>query len=154
VSRRRVIVVGFGLTGRAVARELLRAGDAVTVLDDQPTAEAREAGRTLGLSIEPMPAGAALGRLIAGADLIIPSPGVPVGHPIFEAARRADVPVRAEIELAAHVCEGRGAPRLLAITGTNGKTTVTTLVTNMLNRSGRRAIAAGNIGVPMTEAAR
>jgi UDP-N-acetylmuramoylalanine--D-glutamate ligase len=154
VSGRRVIVVGFGLTGRAVARELVAAGEAVTVLDDRPTAEARQAGTSLGLSIQPMPAGAALERLIAGADAVIPSPGVPVGHPIFEAARRADVPVRAEIELAAHVCQGRGSPHLLAITGTNGKTTVTTLVTNMLNRSGRRAIAAGNIGVPMIEAVR
>jgi UDP-N-acetylmuramoylalanine--D-glutamate ligase len=148
------IVVGFGLTGRAVARELVGAGTTVTVLDDHPSAEARQAATLLGLAIEPMPSGADLERLIAGAQVIVPSPGVPVGHPIFEAARRADVPVWAEIELAARVCEGRQGPRLLAITGTNGKTTVTTLVANMLNRSGRRAVAAGNIGVPMIEAVR
>jgi UDP-N-acetylmuramoylalanine--D-glutamate ligase len=154
VSDRRVIVVGFGLTGRAVASELVAGGDAVTVLDDQPTVEVREAGVSLGLSIEPMPAGTALERRISEGDVIIPSPGVPVGHPIFEAARRAEIPVWAEIELAARMSEGRQGPRLLAITGTNGKTTVTTMVTNMLNRSGRRAVAAGNIGVPMIEAVR
>ncbi len=93
-------------------------------------------------------------QLVAGADLIIPSPGVPVGHPVFDAARVAGVPVWAEIELAARVCESRDGPRLVAITGTNGKTTVTTLVTAILDASGQKAVAAGNIGVPMVEAVR
>jgi UDP-N-acetylmuramoylalanine--D-glutamate ligase len=154
VTPRRVIVVGFGLTGRAVAAELVAGGDEVTVLDDRPTIEATDAATRLGLSLELMPAGAGLDRSMGSADLIIPSPGVPVSHPIFDAARRAGVPVWAEIELAARIGEGREAPRLVAITGTNGKTTVTTLVTAILNRSGLQAVAAGNIGRPLIEAVR
>ncbi len=154
MTGRRVIVIGFGLTGRAVADELVAAGDAVTVLDDQPTIEASDAAEQLGLSLEPMPVGATLDQLVAGSDLIIPSPGVPVSHPVFDAARLASVPVWAEIELAARVCGTRETPRLVAITGTNGKTTVTTLVTAILNRSGQKAVAAGNIGLPMIEAVR
>jgi UDP-N-acetylmuramoylalanine--D-glutamate ligase len=154
MTGRGVIVIGFGITGRAVAAELVAAGDSVTVLDDQPTIEASDAAARQGLSLETTPVGAALAELVATADLIIPSPGVPVGHPVFDAARLANVPVWAEIELAARLCETQSAPRLVAVTGTNGKTTVTTLVTAILNRSGLRAVAAGNIGLPMIEAVR
>jgi UDP-N-acetylmuramoylalanine--D-glutamate ligase len=154
MSGRRVVVIGFGVTGRAVTAELVATGDVVTVLDDEPTIEASKAAERLGLPLEPMPVGAALDEVVAGADLIVPSPGVPVGHPIFAAARQARVPVWAEIELAARVRETRETPRLVAITGTNGKTTVTTLVTAILNRSGQRAVAAGNIGLPLIEAVR
>jgi UDP-N-acetylmuramoylalanine--D-glutamate ligase len=154
MTARRVVVIGFGLTGRAVAAELVAAGDAVTVLDDEPTVEASDAAEQLGLSLDPMPVGAALDRLVAGSDLVVPSPGVPVSHPVFAATQRMDVAVWAEIELAARVGRTGETPRLVAITGTNGKTTVTTLVTAILNRSGQKAVAAGNIGLPMITAVR
>jgi len=154
VSGRRVIVVGFGVTGRAVATALVGEGDTVTVLDDHPTPEAVAAGHDIGIDVELAPVGPALYELIAGSDLIVPSPGVPAGHRIFEAARTAGIPVRAEIELAAEMRDAKQGPLLVAITGTNGKTTVTTLVAAMLNMSGRRAVAAGNIGLPLIEAVR
>ena len=154
MSGRRVIVFGFGVTGRAVSEALVADGDLVTVLDDHPTPEASEAGRAIGVDVEPAPVGSALAERIAGSDLVVPSPGVPAGPPIYDAARRAGIPVRAEIELAAEMCDRTHGPHLVAITGTNGKTTVTTLVTAMLNVSGRRAVAAGNIGVPLIEAVR
>jgi UDP-N-acetylmuramoylalanine--D-glutamate ligase len=152
MTPRRVAVIGLGVTGRAVAGRLNAAGYQVMLLEDHPSRDTAEAAAALGLSVTPMPSGPGVGRLIDGIDLVVPSPGVPVGHPILDAARRAGIPIWAEIELAGRLGAGQGHPLLIAITGTNGKTTVTTLVTAILNRSGRKAVAAGNIGVPLIEA--
>ena len=84
---------------------------------------------------------------MAGVDLVVPSPGVPHRHPVYDLAAAAGVPVVSEIELAAAT-----TVPIVAVTGTNGKTTVTTLVAAMLAASGRRAVAAGNIGLPLVEA--
>jgi UDP-N-acetylmuramoylalanine--D-glutamate ligase len=78
----------------------------------------------------------------------VPSPGVAERHPAIVAARRAGVPVRSEVDLAAEV----SGPTLVAITGTNGKTTVTTLTAEILDTAGIRAVPAGNIGRPLIEA--
>src|SRR5207248_8059236 len=91
---------------------------------------------------------AAYERAIADVDVVIPSPGVGDVHVAFDLARRAGVAVQSEFDLAA-AWDNRP---LLAITGTDGKTTVTTLTTNMLVASGVRAIAAGNTDVPLVEA--
>jgi UDP-N-acetylmuramoylalanine--D-glutamate ligase len=96
--------------------------------------------------------------LTAASDLVVPSPGVPAGHPVHQAAAEAGVPVESEIELAwRRLASGDGwtgsrPQRLVAITGTNGKTTVTTLVAAMLAASGVSAVAAGNIGLPLLDA--
>ncbi len=89
-----------------------------------------------------------LRRLVESADLVATSPGVPVRHPVFLAAAELGVPVLGEIELA-----WRDLDRpVVAVTGTNGKTTVTTLIARMLVESGVSAIAAGNIGLPLSSA--
>jgi UDP-N-acetylmuramoylalanine--D-glutamate ligase len=152
MTGRHVAVVGFGLTGRAVARALLAAGDQPFVFDDRCPPEAVAAAGAMGVGIQPTPTDDSLSARMPGFALVVPSPGVPISHPIYAAAAAAGVPVLAEIELAAGLAERAGGPRLVAITGTNGKTTVTTLVTAMLNASGVPAVAAGNIGVPMIEA--
>ena len=148
---RRVAVIGFGVTGRAVARCLLARGDEVVVFDDSPSDGLVAAAGALGVTVERTPAAVELQRQIAGAALVVPSPGVPVSHPVYAAAEAEGVPVRSEIEIASELREGSN-PELVAITGTNGKTTVTTLVTAMLQASGVNAVAAGNIGVPLVEA--
>ena len=75
-------------------------------------------------------------------------------HPAIVDARRSGVPVRSEVDIAVEQLRARPhAPRLVAVTGTNGKTTVTTLIAEMLAASGIRATAAGNIGRPLVEAA-
>jgi UDP-N-acetylmuramoylalanine--D-glutamate ligase len=153
VTGRRVVVVGFGVTGRAVARALAATGDSVVVLDDALSDDAVDAARAIGVTIEATPGPDELTSRFVGADLVVPSPGVPVAHPIYAAAASAGVSVRAEIELAAQICGRPGGPGLVAITGTNGKTTVTSLVAEMLRRSAIHAVAAGNIGLPMVEAA-
>lgn len=145
--------MGYGVTGRAVAAWLRKRGDEVVVLDDRADQAMVAAAAADGIVVEATPvSGAELDERVAGAGILVPSPGVPFGHPVYGAAERAGVPVRSEIELASEVCEASANTRLVAVTGTNGKTTVTTLVTAILERSGFRAVAAGNIGVPLIEA--
>jgi UDP-N-acetylmuramoylalanine--D-glutamate ligase len=145
------VVVGFGVTGRAVARHLVSAGDRVLVLDDNPGPDAAATGRQIGVVVEVTPPAEGLGARIAGSDLVVVSPGVAVGHPIYTVAGDLAMPVISEIELAMDRL-GLDGPKVVAITGTNGKTTVTTLVTAMLEYSGLAAAAAGNIGLPLIEA--
>jgi UDP-N-acetylmuramoylalanine--D-glutamate ligase len=128
----RVLVVGFGVTGRAVCRLL----DDAVVLEDRIDDEKRVAAAELGVELVDE-------VRLDGVSTVVPSPGVPVSHPVFAAAEAAGVPVVSEIELAWE----RAAMPLVAVTGTNGKTTVTTMVAEMLG-----APAAGNIGLPLVEA--
>lgn len=148
----RVAVIGYGVTGRAVAKWAGDAGSQVLVLDDHAGAEQVEAAADEGVVLEPTPPGESLARRLAGFDLVVPSPGVAVSHPVFAVAARLGLPVRSEIEMAAQICASSGGPDLIAITGTNGKTTVTTLVAAILGAAGFSAVAAGNIGVPLIDA--
>ena len=136
------MVVGLGVTGRAVCTHLAGRGWDVVVVEDAPTAAT--ADEVAGL-------GGRLGDLAAvdEADLVVPSPGVGPTHPVYARAAAAGVPVLSEVELA---WRGRGHRRVVAVTGTNGKTTVVTLVAAMLVASGVRAVAAGNIGLPLITA--
>ena len=148
------LVAGFGVTGRAVARALLADGERVVAIDDDPAEASVAAAADLGIELVSAPGPAELAGLVAGARLVVPSPGVAVHHPIYAAAARTGVPVCSEIELAWERLGRRKAPAplLLAVTGTNGKTTVTTLARAMLEASQRRALSAGNIGRPLIEA--
>ena len=148
------LVVGLGVTGEAVARRLAADGP-VTVVDDRPDSPAF-AGRaaalqTLGVTVVGAPTSEQLAELMAAADLVVPSPGVPEAHPVYGLANERGVPIYSEIELAGVAAAARGLP-LVAVTGTNGKTTVTTLIAEMFTAGGRRALAAGNIGRPLLDA--
>ena len=147
-SGERALVVGLGRSGQAVARHLLVRGMSVAAVDDAPSDEARAAAGALGLMLVEAPSLEALANLVVRADLVVPSPGVPASHPVFGLARAAGVPVRGEVELASRwsICP------LVAVTGTNGKTTVTSLIAEMLSASGVPSIAAGNIGLPLSDA--
>ena len=135
-------MVGLGVTGRAVVDHLVGAGWRVVVVDDA-------AGERTAAEVEAL--GATLGTVAAAAqaDLVVPSPGVRPTHPVHAVAAGAGVPVVSEVELA-----WRAAPdkRFVAVTGTNGKTTVTTLVAAILVAGGTPAVAAGNIGLPLITA--
>jgi UDP-N-acetylmuramoylalanine--D-glutamate ligase len=148
------LVVGLGITGEAVARRLAADG-AVTVVDDNPDsarfAERKAGLEALGVTVIGAPTPDRLADLVADADLVVPSPGVPEAHPVYGLAGEAGVPIYSEIELAGVAAAARGLP-LVAVTGTNGKTTVTTLIAEMFNAGGRRAQAAGNIGRPLLDA--
>jgi UDP-N-acetylmuramoylalanine--D-glutamate ligase len=143
-----VVVVGLGVTGRAVVRALREHGVGVIAVDDHPSEEVRAAAASLGVDLIEAPSEHALAGVLAGADALLPSPGVPDRHAAFAAAEQAGVPVLSEFDLAA----GWDDRPVVAVTGTDGKTTVTTMVTDMLTASGRRAVACGNTETPLVEA--
>ncbi|MGH9063575.1 MAG: UDP-N-acetylmuramoyl-L-alanine--D-glutamate ligase, partial [Acidimicrobiales bacterium] len=140
--------MGLAVTGAAVARHLLASGVPVLAADDDPGPAVRERAGALGIRLVEAPTAEALAELAAEVGLVVVSPGVPAGHPALSLA----VPTVSEVELAGRLASARGLP-MVAVTGTNGKTTVTTLVVQMLVAAGRRAVAAGNIGAPLVEAA-
>jgi UDP-N-acetylmuramoylalanine--D-glutamate ligase len=149
----RAVVIGLAETGLAVTRRLRADGWDVTLLEDAPGASRAYPGRVaevteLGARILEKPAAGASHDVAAAADLVVPSPLVRVDHPALVAARAAHVMIRSEIDLAGD----RTKTPIVAVTGTNGKTTVTTLAAEMLNASGRRAVAAGNVGRPLIDA--
>ena len=137
----RALVVGLGVAGESAARRLGEHGYEVVVVEDAPTDASRARAQVLGVELL---ADAGL----AGIDVVVPSPPVPPHHRLVQAAVAAGVPVWSEFELAARW----SSLPMVAITGTNGKTTVTTLVEDMLARSGRRTVAAGNNDVPLVDA--
>jgi UDP-N-acetylmuramoylalanine--D-glutamate ligase len=149
----RVVVIGLAETGIAVARRLHAEGADVVVLEDAPAPTARYNARVdelaqLGVELIEQPDDARTRALAAAADLVVPSPLVRPTHSAIAAAQAAGVPVRSEIDLAAE----RASMPIVAVTGTNGKTTVTSMIAAMLEASGRRALAAGNIGRPLLDA--
>jgi UDP-N-acetylmuramoylalanine--D-glutamate ligase len=144
----KALVVGLGVTGAAVARALMAHGHGVVVADAAAGPAARAAAADLGLDLVEAPATEELSAVVAGADAVLPAPGIPARHPLFAAARAAGVPVLSEFDLASWWDDRP----LLAITGTDGKTTVTTLVRDMLLASGLAAVAVGNTPVPLVAA--
>ncbi len=147
-AKERALVVGLGRSGQAVARHLLGRGVSVAAVDDNPGDDARAAAAAMGILLVERPTPDALANLVVRADVVVPSPGVPASHPVYGLARASGVPVRGEVELASRwsICP------LVAVTGTNGKTTVTSLIADMLVASGIPSIAAGNIGLPLSDA--
>lgn len=144
----RVAVVGYGLHGQAVAGALVRRGVDVVLVDDRPNAAALEHAHGLGLAVVTAPADEALRGVLAEATHLIPTPGLPEHHPAFALAAELGVPVIGEFDLARQ-WDDRPC---IAITGTNGKTTVTTMVTEMLIADGRRAVMSGNMELPLVVA--
>ncbi len=143
-----VVVLGLGVTGRAIALHLLAIGVSFAVLVDDARPDESEWAAAHAVELVTGARSAAAVARAAAATMLVPSPGVPESHPALAAAIAAGVPVRSEIDLAAELAR---VP-IVAVTGTNGKTSVTTLITDMLLASGVRAESAGNIGRPLIEA--
>lgn len=150
----RALVHGLAVTGVSTARALVRHGYEVIALDDDVTSERRAAAADLGIGLEQTPDGTTLRGLVSSCELVSPSPGVPEGHAVLEAAAAAGVPVLSEIELAYRWEQERsGGPRpMLAITGTDGKTTTTLLTVAMLRSAGVHTVDAGNTSTPLVDA--
>lgn len=148
VNGKQVAVIGLGKSGFAAARLLSVHGAHVVVLDDKtPEKLAAWIEKSRELSHTQLMLGGIEPATVLNSDLVVTSPGVPFGHPALERAREKGIPVIGEMELAYGYCP---AP-VAAITGTNGKTTTTTLAAAMVNASGRKALACGNIGKAFAE---
>jgi UDP-N-acetylmuramoylalanine--D-glutamate ligase len=154
VAERTALVHGLAVTGTSVVRALRRHGYAVTVTDDSVDDAKRELAATLGVELQAAPADWT--ALLAAVALVSPAPGVPETHALITTAARLGVPVVSEIELAYRWEQQRppalGGPRpMLAITGTDGKTTTTELTVAILRAAGVRTAALGNTDVPLVD---
>ena len=141
----RVVVAGAGASGEAAARVLLRLGATVTVVDraaSTRTGALAAGGATIALGAQAPP---------AGTDLLVVSPGWRPDAPLLTAAAAAGVEVIGEVELAWRL-RGPNPPPWLALTGTNGKTTTVRMLESMLRAAGGRAVATGNVGLPVVDA--
>ncbi|HUG82885.1 MAG TPA: UDP-N-acetylmuramoyl-L-alanine--D-glutamate ligase [Bryobacterales bacterium] len=140
-----VLVVGLGESGKAAARFAAARGAAVTVTDRRSAAELGEAVEEMGRLGARLALGEHPRALFVAQDLIVPSPGVPWNLPELEAARREGVAVMGELEIAASFLNGP----VIGITGTNGKTTTTSLIGHIFETAGVKAATGGNLGTPV-----
>jgi len=143
---KRVTVVGMARSGIAAARTLHGLGAAVTITDKKPLDQLAAQVRALGTADIRVEAGGHPDRIFIETNLIVLSPGVPK-IPQVLAAHRHGVPVISELELGWLISD----TPFIGITGTNGKSTVTTLVGLMLKKAGKKTLVAGNIGNALTE---
>lgn len=143
VAGERVVVVGAARSGIAAALLLARRGARVVLTDVKPQIEAAAELVAAGVSLE---LGGHDAESLLRADLIVLSPGVTWGHPAIEQARAAGVRVIGELELASRWLQGK----VIAVTGTKGKSTTTTLIGRMLEQGGARVAVGGNIGLALS----
>jgi UDP-N-acetylmuramoylalanine--D-glutamate ligase len=144
---KRILVVGLGKSGAAAALFLESRGARVTVSDSKPQTQLGGLIPQLldkGIAVE---TGVHGERTFRDQDLIVVSPGVPVNAPSLTQARQLGIQIIGEVELASRYLEGS----IIAITGSNGKTTTTTLAGEILLRGGKKVLVGGNIGTPVIE---
>jgi UDP-N-acetylmuramoylalanine--D-glutamate ligase len=149
VEGKRVTVVGLARSGVSAAKLLQALGARITVADAKETSAGADGLAGLDRTALTVTVGSGYERALEGAELVVISPGVPFRLPMIEAVRRRGVAVVSELELAFWFLR---AP-MLAITGTNGKSTTTTLLGMVLKDSGHRTFVGGNLGTPLCEAA-
>ena len=138
-----MLVVGAARSGIAAAHALARRGAIVTLTDLRGDIDAARELRDAGVMLE---LGGHAAATFASAQLIVVSPGVPLEQPLLDTARQQGTEIIGELELAWRWLHGR----VIAITGTKGKSTTTTLVGRMLESAGRKTLVGGNIGVPLS----
>jgi UDP-N-acetylmuramoylalanine--D-glutamate ligase len=143
VRGKHVVVVGAARSGVAAAELLVRRGATVTLTDLRPAIDDEARLQSAGVALE---LGEHRKSTLVEADLIVLSPGVPPRLDVLDRARAAGVPITGELELASRWLRGR----IVAITGTKGKSTTTTLTGRMLEAGGHRVLVGGNIGLALS----
>ncbi len=145
---KKIVVVGLGKSGLSTARCLIKRGADVTIGDIKPES-ALDAGilkevRESGIKLE---AGGHKVATFLNSDMIIVSPGVPLNIKPLAEARKKGIPISGELEMASRLIDSP----VLAVTGTNGKTTAVSFIEEIIRRSGRSLFAGGNIGTPLMD---
>jgi UDP-N-acetylmuramoylalanine--D-glutamate ligase len=148
---KQALVLGLGDTGLSMARWLDRRGAIVRVADTREKPP-RAADLARALPAAHLDAGAFRESSFDWADLIAISPGIPAKHPAVARARGRGVPVWGDVEFFAQAVQENARPRVLAVTGTNGKTTVTSMTGALCRAAGMDARVAGNIAPPVLDA--
>ncbi len=144
---KKVLIFGFGVSGVAVAKYLVKLGAHVTVTDMKPREallDSISACEELKLEYE---LGKHESKVLHAVDLIVVSPGIPLTLKLLQEARELNIPMTSEIELAVDAIE----EPIIAITGTNGKTTTTALIGEMFKADGKSVFVGGNIGRPLLD---
>ena len=146
LNGKKAVVVGLASTGIAASRFLAKCGAKVIATDSKPAEglPGVESLTSYGVEIK---AGGHAGIDLDGVDMVVVSPGVPFEHPFLNAARKAGAEVISDIELAWRFIDSP----VIAIAGTNGKTTTTTLLGQALEDAGLKVFVGGNIGTPAVE---
>ena len=150
----RSLIHGFAIAGESTARVLRRHGHDVVVTDDAIDRVKEQRALAAGFSVGPLPVGGALDAFVRDFDLVVPAPGVPEHHPLIGSAQRLGIGISSEIEIAYAAERQRdgGTRPILAVTGTDGKTTTCELAVAMLAEGGVRSLAVGNTETPMVDA--
>ncbi len=148
------LVYGLAVAGASTVRALRKRDIDVVVVDDDVTLERSDLAASLDVELLSTPDVASLDRLVKSCEFVSPAPGVPETHAVIGSAMRNGIPLMSEIELAYRWEQDRaGGPRpMLAITGTDGKTTTTLLTVEILRAAGLRTIDAGNTSTPLVDA--
>jgi len=143
---RKVAVIGLGKSGLAAATWLCHVGARVSATDILDTSQLRAAKASLELLGAEVVLGSHPASLIESSEVVIASPGIKdTASPVKQALNR-NIPILSEIELAFRFCPSP----IIAVTGTNGKSTVVTLIAQLIASTGRKAVACGNLGIPFT----
>lgn len=145
---KRVLVLGMAKSGAASALLLARLGAEVVINDSKSRADQPQASELEAAGIQVVCGGHPL-TVLDGCSLLVKNPGIPYTNVLVKEAEARGIPIWTEIELAYLISEAE----IVAITGSNGKTTTTTLVKEMLEHSGRKPLIAGNIGTVASEVA-
>lgn len=147
---RRVTVAGLGKSGEAAARLLCRAGARVRISELGQGGSLRARAEALKeAGVDAVELGGHCEAFVAKSELVVISPGIAETSPILRFARDHSIPVLSEIELAFLFCKAE----VIAVTGTNGKSSVVTMIAKLVQGIGRQAVACGNLGLPFSEVA-
>ncbi|MFB1081197.1 UDP-N-acetylmuramoyl-L-alanine--D-glutamate ligase [Jeotgalibacillus sp. JSM ZJ347] len=148
-QNKKVLVVGLAKSGVAASLLLHKLGAFVTVNDWKPLSENKDAQQLLDQGIKVICGSHPVELLDEGFELIVKNPGIPYSNPLIKGAIAKGLPVLTEVELAYNISEAA----IIGVTGTNGKTTTTTLIHEMITKDGKKSYAAGNIGTVASEVA-
>ena len=148
-ENKKVLVLGLAKSGESAARVLNQLGAIVTVNDGKPFDENPAAQDLLAEGIKVVTGGRLLDCLEEVFAVMVKNPGIPYNNPMVERAMALKIPIITEVELAYLISESP----IVGITGTNGKTTTTTLIADILNADGKVAKLSGNIGFPASDVA-
>lgn len=147
-QNKNVLVLGAGKSGSNAAKTLVELGAKVTLNDAKPASELPELAELSDLGVDVIAGGHPQSIIDATFDLLVKNPGIPYDNPVVQSAIEHKTKIITEVELAFQITDAE----IIAVTGSNGKTTTTTMITKILNeeRPKGHAYVAGNIGVPAT----
>ena len=157
VKNNNLLVIGLGKTGISVIKKILDLCSSITAIDSNPGLDLEAAfggNQYKGFNNLKIILGEGLldeKEILKKIDLVVISPGVPANIPVVRYAEESGIPVWSELELAWRLLDEEEQKRTVAVTGTNGKTTVVTLIGEILGNSGNNCVVCGNVGLPLID---